>query len=79
MDFSENNIQLSLLITLFKHNGLKIEIFNSKKDAYVKISYESKLITYSFKTITEANSFGNYLINTYLNEKPSIDVFLSRL
>ena len=79
MDFFESNIQLSLLITLFKHNGLKIEVFNSTKDAYVNISYKKKLVTYPFNTVVEANSFGNYLINTYLNEGPSIEEFFNRL
>lgn len=79
MDFFESDLQLSLLITLFKHNGLKIEIFNSTKDAYVNISYEEKFVTYPFKNVAEANSFGNYLINAYLNEKPSIEAFFKRL
>ncbi|MCM3511625.1 hypothetical protein [Carnobacterium inhibens] len=79
MDFFESNIQLSLLITLFKHNGLKIEVFNSTKDDYVNISYETRLVTYPFKNVTEANSFGNYLINTYLNEGPSVEEFFNKL
>lgn len=79
MDFFESNIQLSLLITLFKHKGLKIEVFNSTKDAHLNISYEEKFVTYSFKNVAEANSFGNYLINTYLNERPSIEEFFNRL
>lgn len=79
MDFFESNIQLSLLITFFKHNGLKIEIFNSTKGAQVSISYETKLVTYPFKNVAEANSFGNYLINEYLNKKPSIEEFFNRL
>lgn len=79
MDFFESDSQRSLLITLFKHNGLKIKIFNSTKDAYIDIGYETKLITYHFKTVAEASSFGNYLIKEYLDARPSIEDFLDRL
>ncbi|MER2001312.1 MAG: hypothetical protein ABS862_01715 [Carnobacterium inhibens] len=79
MEFFENDLKIALIVTLFRHKDLKIEVYSSLKGPYVNIHYKKQIITYSFPDIVRASSFANFLISSYLVDEDFIEIFLNDL
>lgn len=79
MSFFRKDLKIALIVTLFKHQNLKIEVYSSLNGPYVDIHYKKQFNTYSFPDIVQASSFANSLISSYLVDEEFIEIFLNDL